>query len=264
MCILPYSVWSVWYQKFRVKQWCALCLIVQVLFYCIFITNLLSGFIQKPESNWINLTVIVIVYILPFCLISFLLPIVSKSHQISYLKHEFNKLKMDSHVFIGLLHAKDKYDVEGTSQLTFGNPKAKKQITIISNPHCEPCGITHEKVDKLLDHLKEDDICVRFIFINFNNDVVKNSGKFLIAAYLNNNQEATKEIYKKWFTKERYVIDKTYAKYGFNLNAENVLREQCKHEQWSEQNKMYQTPTVLLNGYILPDIYDIEDIRFLI
>lgn len=28
---LPYTVWSVWYQKFKAKQWCVLCLIVQLI-----------------------------------------------------------------------------------------------------------------------------------------------------------------------------------------------------------------------------------------
>lgn len=262
--ILPYSVWSIWYQRFKIKQWCALCLIVQALFYCIFINNLLSGFIQIPEISWINLSIVALVYILPFCLISILLPVFTKSHQISLLRYEFNRLKMNNKVFSELLHAKERYDTDDISHIVFGNSKAKNQITIISNPHCEPCGTTHEKVDKLLDHLEEDNTCIRFIFINFDKNVVKDSGKFLIAAYLNNKQEIARDIYKKWFAKEKYTIDKTYTKYGFDLNSEYVLREQCKHEQWSEQNKIYQTPTVLFNGYILPDIYNIEDIRLLI
>ena len=29
---LPYSFWSVWYQKVKARQWCPLCLIVQVFF----------------------------------------------------------------------------------------------------------------------------------------------------------------------------------------------------------------------------------------
>ena len=43
---LPYSFWSVWYQKVKARQWCPLCLIVQVLLWSIFVLNLLFGFIQ--------------------------------------------------------------------------------------------------------------------------------------------------------------------------------------------------------------------------
>ena len=47
------------------------------------------------------------------------------------------------------------------------------------------------------------------------------------------------------------------------MESGEVLKEQLQHEKWSEQNKIHRTPTVLLNGYILPEIYDIDDIRLL-
>lgn len=37
-CCLPYTVWSIWYQRFRVRHWCTLCVGVQctlwILFFC--------------------------------------------------------------------------------------------------------------------------------------------------------------------------------------------------------------------------------------
>ena len=39
-CCLPFTVWSIWYQKFRAKVWCTLCVSVQatlwLLFFCYF------------------------------------------------------------------------------------------------------------------------------------------------------------------------------------------------------------------------------------
>jgi len=262
--VLPYSVWSIWYQKVKAKQWCALCIIVQVLFYCIFAYNLLLGFIYVPESNLINVLIVTLIYVLPFCLISVLLPIIAKSGQVRNLKHEFNKLKMTTEVFDGLLYAKDRYDVEGASQIVFGNPEATNQIIVVTNPHCEPCGAAHKKIDNLLNHIGEDDICIRFLFINFEMEVVKNSGKFLIAAYLNNEPDAARDIFYKWFAGEKYAIGKTYSKYGFDIESKEVLKEQLKHNRWIKQNKVYQTPTILFRGYILPEIYGIDDIRLLL
>jgi hypothetical protein len=95
-------------------------------------------------------------------------------------------------------------------------------------------------------------------------DIFKNSGKFLIAAYLNNTPNIAKEIFHKWFTGERYINEKTFAKYGFDIESKEVLKEQLKHENWSKQNEFYYTPTILFNGYVLPEIYNIDDIQFLI
>lgn len=41
---LPYSFWSVWYQKFRAKHWCTLCLSVQATLWLLFACYLGGGF----------------------------------------------------------------------------------------------------------------------------------------------------------------------------------------------------------------------------
>lgn len=35
-CCLPFTVWSIWYQRFRIKTWCTLCVITQCLLWCQF------------------------------------------------------------------------------------------------------------------------------------------------------------------------------------------------------------------------------------
>ncbi|MCM1483684.1 MAG: cysteine peptidase family C39 domain-containing protein [Muribaculaceae bacterium] len=40
VCCLPFSFWSVWYQHFRAKAWCTLCLTVQTLLWLLFLSYL--------------------------------------------------------------------------------------------------------------------------------------------------------------------------------------------------------------------------------
>ncbi len=42
-CCLPFSFWSVWYQKFRAKSWCTLCLTVQATLWLLFFVELAAG-----------------------------------------------------------------------------------------------------------------------------------------------------------------------------------------------------------------------------
>lgn len=42
-CCLPFTVWSIWYQKFRIKTWCTLCVITQSLLWCQFFCYLFGG-----------------------------------------------------------------------------------------------------------------------------------------------------------------------------------------------------------------------------
>jgi len=38
--------------------------------------------------------------------------------------------------------------------------------------------------------------------------------------------------------------------------------EFTKHEAWKEKTQLRATPTILVNGYKLPDNYKIEDLRY--
>lgn len=44
LCCLPFTCWSIWYQKFRAKHWCTLCVITQTLLWCQFVCYLCGGF----------------------------------------------------------------------------------------------------------------------------------------------------------------------------------------------------------------------------
>lgn len=46
LCCLPFSFWSIWYQKFRARAWCTLCVSVQCILWLIFFCNLAAGLIS--------------------------------------------------------------------------------------------------------------------------------------------------------------------------------------------------------------------------
>lgn len=54
-----------------------------------------------------------------------------------------------------------------------------------------------------------------------------------------------------------------------NFFCKNVLvdsiveNEFVNHEEWIRKNQLRTTPTVLINGYMLPFQYKIEDLEFL-
>lgn len=43
ICCLPFTVWSIWYQKFRAKHWCTLCVCVQMSLWLQFICYFFGG-----------------------------------------------------------------------------------------------------------------------------------------------------------------------------------------------------------------------------
>lgn len=259
---LPYSFWSIWFQKFKAKQWCPLCLIVQLLLWLIFGVNLIFGVISISVFNLIDLLLVGSLYLISMLFINILIPNLGKNKNEERAIQELNSLKADEDILATFLRKQPKYTVDkNSSKILFGNPDANILITILTNPHCEPCGRMHTRVEKILSENKN--ICIQYIMSYFSSLNLEISNKFLIAVYLNNEEEERMTVYNRWFNKEKYNKDNFIKSYNLNLEAEEVIKEFEKHSIWKEQSGLSATPTILLNGHILPNNYKIEDLRYI-
>ena len=261
VCALPYSIWSIWYQKFKIKQWCPFCLIVQALLWIVFLINLIFHYISLPSFEIVSFFCTGIIYALPFILIGISISAYSKGKQSDYIHRHMNELKIKPEVFEALIKKQPHYNVDlSTSKIIWGNKDANILISILTNPHCIPCAEMHEYVEKILNTAKKK-VCIQYVFTSFDNDF--ESCKFLIAAYLSKNDpDKKKEIYNKWFRKGKYNKEEFFKIHGFNKNTKAVEREMDRHKKWRDSAQLNGTPTILVNGYELPYNYRIEDILY--
>jgi hypothetical protein len=263
---LPYTVWSVWYQKFKAKQWCVLCLIVQALLWIIFILDWIFGYIQIPEwqmNNLFDLAIVGCIYVIAALGINILVPILSKNRAVKYLRQELNSLKANEDVFEVFLKKQAHYAVnKSDSQILFGNPDAGLRITVFTNPFCNPCAGMHKRIEKLLKDTN-DKICIQYIFASFDPSL-DFANKYLIASYLENDATTFKQIIGDWFEKGKFLKEEFFKDLNLNLNNPAVEIEFQKHEAWKEKARIRATPTILVNGYQLPDNYKIEDLRYFV
>lgn len=250
---LPYSFWSVWYQKFRAKTWCPLCLIVQLLFWLLFINSLIFGFIQLPDFAILNILSVSLIYVIPFLLINLLLPQQLAGQKLTEVTQQFNSLKMNDKVFLGLLKEQTFYEVDkDVSTIILGDPKAKNTITVFSNPHCEPCARMHEKIVKLLKDA-DDQFCVQYILSSFS-DELNTSCEFFIYVNREYSVEERNRIYNEWFDKGKYDKEKFFNRYAFV--ADDCSSEEFQmHLEWKKKAKLQATPTVIFDGYELPKMF---------
>lgn len=256
---LPYTLWSVWYQKFKVKQWCPLCLTVTLLLWCIFSLNCFSGFINFPSITPFEAASIIVIYLLPFLLISLLLPVFSYERKLKAVIYEMNSFKLKDDVFNALLKSGKRFSIdESVSHIIFGNPEAKTCISILTNPHCQPCARMHKRIEAILDH-NENKISIQYIFTSFNKSL-DDSNKFLIAAYQNNSRQQTLTIYREWFEGAKHKKDEYMKRFNYDLATDAVKDEFNAHEKWKNQTGLRATPTILVDGYELPNSYRLEDI----
>lgn len=251
---LPYSFWSIWYQKFRAKTWCPLCLIIQLLFWLMFITSFTFGLIEVPEATVFNILSIVLIFGTPFLLINLLLPYQTVRNKMIEITQQFNSLKMNRKVFLGLLKDQTFYEVDKeVSSIIFGNPNAKNTITIFSNPHCDPCARMHKNIEKLLEDTNYK-FCIQYILSSFDSTLNSSCEFFL---YINKKYPTEKrnKIYNEWFDKGKYDKENFFKKYAYTVDKNVVSEEFQKHLDWKKKTKLQATPTIIFDGYELPKMY---------
>ena len=172
---------------------------------------------------------------------------------------KFNSLKADSDVFFAKLQKGEYYETtEQDSHILWGNKDAKLRITIFSNPHCNPCARMHKRIEALLK-THGDRLCVQYIFTSFNKDL-EESSRFLIASYLQLDTQTAQTVFQQWFDGEKDNAQEFMNKIPVDISSQDVGAELEKHNAWCERSLLTSTPTILLNGHILPNAYTIEDI----
>ena len=62
--------------------------------------------------------------------------------------------------------------------------------------------------------------------------------------------------------KGKQLQEKFFENLQLNIDNPAIETEFQTHEAWKEKTKLRATPTVLVNGYKLPDNYKIEDLRY--
>ena len=144
--------------------------------------------------------------------------------------------------------------------IILGNPEPNTVVTIVSNPYCEPCRKAHIFIDQLMEQRK--DIQVRIILIGNNNSAriklvqhmiaLGRLEKNLIRSALKDWYEQRYATFELWSEKYPIIIDET---------VENICLLQSK---WATSAGIIFTPTILVNGYILPEPYQLEDLKYLI
>lgn len=78
-CCLPFTFWSIWYQKFRAKVWCTLCVSVQASLWLLFFCYAAGGWFKGIFPLRIEFFVLCVTYFTVLLGLNRLLPLIDKS-----------------------------------------------------------------------------------------------------------------------------------------------------------------------------------------
>ena len=88
------------------------------------------------------------------------------------------------------------------------------------------------------------------------------ANKYLIAACLGKDKATFRKIIADWFERGKPLKEEFFKDLQLDINNPEVEAEFQKHEVWKAKTQLRATPTIIVDGYKLPDNYKIEDLRY--
>lgn len=255
-----YGVWSVLYQWRVAKNWCALCLTVQVI---VWVMGLTAACSVACDFDAKVLILSCLFFALCIMLVHYLITLYVAQKERVQIMQRYRALKVNRNVAKALIEQGDYYETTlDDSTILLGNPNASMRVTILSNPHCNPCATMHTRVAQLLA-LNADELCVQYIFSSFNKEL-EDSSRYLIALYDGQNMASTLAAYKRWYEKDKFDYKDVVKRAGESIHSDTVEREMVRHHEWRKRTGLIETPTILVNGHILPKEYELEDLAMIV
>ncbi len=260
VCVLPFSFWSIWYQKYKAKSWCVLCLCTLALMWTQAIVYTAGGAFSQPGTQPIFVISLIAGYVVAVLSINRIMGWLDAKRIGDIWRTEFNRLKLDDTVVTAFESDAAIFDTdtENCTSLIFGDPNATNCITVLSNPYCVPCAQMHERIK----NIPGSAVSVKYVFAFFPSRGDR-MNRYLIAAYLQLGAERTWELMTEWYSGGKEKGEEFFSGLGLNPDSDAVNREIEKHAKWRSDDRLYGTPTVLINGREIVYPYNVEDYMYL-
>lgn len=257
-----YIPFSLSYQYFVIKQWCKLCLFVQLTLLLQFTWVMLFGHFTLS----IELFDILLLFgctLVPLVLWNFVKPFIKKSSESDKFKSSFKRLISRQDIFERTLSEQPSLlpGWEELGVITKGNPHAKNTIFKVCSPACHYCNLAHEKFNNLLAINKDIKIVTLYnVYSDSTDERRLPVSHFLALAEMGDNVKLH-EAMNYWYLTEDRNYATLISKFPINQELlENQKEKIDKMREWCDKAEVYYTPTIYFNGKRLPASYEIEDL----
>jgi uncharacterized membrane protein/thiol-disulfide isomerase/thioredoxin len=269
---LIYIPYSIYYQYFKIRIWCPLCLLIQGV---LLVEGLLSIYtISTIDSlpgllfNNINLALL-FGSIFAFTIISweFAAQKIKKAKEAAFAIGALSRIKNDPQIFTALLEKQKQIEnLPDNLGIIIGNPNAATKIVKVCNPYCGPCAKAHAKLHKLLEQL--NDLSVQIIFNTPLNTADRRYQPTRHLLAIAESAELNKSLHialDNWYGAEVKDYNRFAEAYPIPSTLHGDFDKSIEHMyNWCIANKITATPTMFINGYQLPKNYKIDEIAYIL
>jgi uncharacterized membrane protein/thiol-disulfide isomerase/thioredoxin len=265
---LPYTFYSIYYQARVAKQWCLLCCTVQALLWLEFISlapTLFNGTeIDLAGFGIKSISLIAVCLLSPVILWAVSKPMFLKLQQLRPLKEQLRKFKYNTGLFNKMLNEQPKCTLPDEEwSIVLGNVEANNIITMVTNPYCSPCAKTHRLLDELLEQNANVQARIVFTANNEDHDIKTPVSRHLMALNNSADKALVRQALNDWYGQKQKNYEAWAKVYPAELQETEFYKIDRQHE-WCKKAEVTATPTLALNGYRLPDLYQLTDLKYML
>jgi uncharacterized membrane protein len=264
---IPILIVSVYYQKFVIKKWCLICLIITLINVLILILSY-SFYEFKINHDLRILIKIIFLGLLLYMSIKYWKKITIKKSELQNSVIKLNKFKRNFPLFkLALNNSKRIIPLISNDQnsILIGNRDSKLNLVLLTNPYCGYCEKAHKIIKRIYNQYPNSlSIEIKFSLDKsvYNDETLTLHTIFFNEYFKANGSTKFLNAFSFWYKHKDLSVfkDKYYEVDNFDKTLE-ILSE---HDTWRENNSFFFTPILVINDMILPFEYEINDLLYYI
>lgn len=259
---LPVIAYSIWLQKFQLKKWCVLCLVISLIILVQGIVFWFSNpfFSDVFPVNFFGFTLSVILFGSAWL---FFKPVLEAKIKAESDVTEMKKFKRNYSVFNHLTKKiQSLTDFDKLEGLHFGNRDAATQLTIIISPSCGHCHKAFEDAFELV--MKFPQKVFLNVLFNINPENSANPYTIVVESLLAINNllpEKVEEAIKDWHFK-KIGLEEWKKKWIVEVIDMKTTQQLYQQYNWCLENEFNYTPVKIINSKLFPQEYEISDLKY--
>lgn len=256
ICASTYIPYSIYYQAVIAKRWCMLCLAIQCILLCFAIFALFyflkAGFNASHIVYGSTLIITIAIVVVP--LYALLDHIISSYYRLKAENREYRWQQFSPEGRSLLFSRLPQVNINRSFRIPIIIKDGVWDLTMIINPRCSPCIRKTRDILNLLKRKRYTNLSI-ILLINPNDNLEIILSKSLIGEALSGDILKALIKYTNAFPSLTDIANHESA----------VITETLQRQlDWCSRNNIASTPSILLNGAILPNSLSINDIDYII
>ncbi|MBS1748263.1 MAG: thioredoxin domain-containing protein, partial [Bacteroidetes bacterium] len=203
-------------------------------------------------------------FMLPALVLYIAIPTLKKAKEGRTHYNTLQRFKHNDQVFDAILSRQKKVvpSAEGLG-ITIGNPDAKWKLIKVCNPYCGPCARAHPVIEELVESNADLQVQIIFTATGEEADIKTPPVKHLLAIAADGNEKATRQALDDWYNAP--VKDYKAFTEQYPLPDELLAQQKDKivaMKKWCDDMEIQFTPTFFVNGYQLPEVYNVAELKY--